>query len=100
MAAQRIPLDATSSDHEIRAAVDEWVADHVPPAWRSAAAEGRAALRAVRSRAEYEAWYPTFARSGLAVATWPVAYCGLDLSMRQARVAEEVLAPFNLGRLN
>ena len=41
-----------------------------------------------------------FAASGLAVATWPVEYGGLDLSPAQARVAEAVLAPFNLGRLN
>ena len=55
--------------------------DHVPAPWRDAAADGgRAAIRKVRSRAEYEAWYPTFADSGLAVATWPVAYGGLDLS--------------------
>ena len=58
------------------------------------------AIRKVRSRAEYDAWYPTFADSGLAVATWPVEYLGLDLSVEQARVAESVLAPFNLGRLN
>jgi alkylation response protein AidB-like acyl-CoA dehydrogenase len=54
----------------------------------------------VRPRARYEAWYPTFADSGLAVATWPRRYGGLDLAVEQARVAEAVLAPLNLGRLN
>jgi alkylation response protein AidB-like acyl-CoA dehydrogenase len=54
----------------------------------------------VRSRAEYEAWYPVFASSGLVVATWPVAYGGLDLTSGAARAVEEVLAPYNLGRLN
>ena len=67
-------------------------------AGRSAA--GRAAIREVRPRAAYEEWYPTFADSGLAVATWPVEYLGLDLTPEQARVAESVLAPYNLGRLN
>ncbi len=85
----------------MRRAVADWVAEHVPEAWRAAArAGGRAAIRKVRSRAEYEQWYPMFAASGLAVATWPEEYGGLDLSPAQARIAESVLAPFNLGRLN
>ncbi|NNE73906.1 MAG: acyl-CoA dehydrogenase, partial [Acidimicrobiales bacterium] len=46
------------------------------------------------------AWYPTFADSGMAVATWPVAYGGLDVGVEQAKLIEEVIAPFNLGRLN
>jgi alkylation response protein AidB-like acyl-CoA dehydrogenase len=50
--------------------------------------------------AEYEAWYPTFAASGLAVATWPREYLGLNLTPAQARVVERVLGPLNLGRLN
>jgi alkylation response protein AidB-like acyl-CoA dehydrogenase len=54
----------------------------------------------VRTRADHEAWYPVFADSGLAVATWPVEYLGLDLTPAQARVAEAVLRPYNLGRLN
>ena len=52
------------------------------------------------ARAAYEAWYPRFADTGLAVATWPVAYGGLDLAPAQAQVVEAVLAPYNLGRLN
>ncbi len=54
----------------------------------------------MRSRAEYEAWYPRLADAGLAVATWPVAYGGLDLTRPQAQVVEAGLAPYNLGRLN
>ena len=41
-----------------------------------------------------------FASSGLAVATWPRPYLGLDLSPAQARVVDRVLGPLNLGRLN
>jgi alkylation response protein AidB-like acyl-CoA dehydrogenase len=96
----RVPVGPESSDHEIRAAVESWVAAHVPGPWRDAAPAGRAAIRAVRPRVEYDAWYPTFADSGLAVATWPLAYGGLDLTVAQAKVAEDVLAPYNLGRLN
>ncbi len=97
----RLPLDRSSSDDEVRRVVEAWVSAHVPAPWQDAAAHGgRAAIRKVRPRAVYEEWYPTFADSGLAVATWPVAYGGLDLSSAQARVAEAVLAPYNLGRLN
>ena len=88
------PMSIASAE-EARA----WVADHVPAAWRQAAAEGQA-IREVRTFAEYEAWYPTFAASGLAVPTWPVAYGGLDLDVDTARAIEQVLAPYNLGRLN
>ena len=89
------PLD------DITNVVREWVEAKVPVAWRDAAQRGgRAAIRQVRTRAQYEAWYPAFAESGLVVATWPIAYGGLDLSVAQARAAEAVLAPYNLGRLN
>lgn len=96
-----LPIGPASTEPEVRAAVEEWVTRTVPEAWRLAAHRGgRSAIREVRSRAEYEAWYPSFAASGLAVATWPVAYGGLDLGRAQAAVAEAVLAPYNLGRLN
>ena len=97
---KRVPLTRQSGDEEIRSVVTAWLEANVPEPWRDAAPGGRAAIREVRSRADYDAWYPTFADSGLAVATWPVAYLGLDLTADQARVAEAVLAPYNLGRLN
>src|SRR5437763_4864458 len=97
----KLPLDRTASPAEIADVVGAWVLEYVPETWREAAARGgRAAIRTVRTRAEYESWYPVFADSGLVVATWPVAYGGLDLAPAQARIAEGVLAPFNLGRLN
>jgi alkylation response protein AidB-like acyl-CoA dehydrogenase len=90
-----------TGDDEAVAAVRDWVAANVPAAWRAAAARGGArAIREVRSRADYEAWYPTFAASGLVVPTWPVPYGGLDVSPALARRLEAVLAPCNLGRLN
>ena len=100
MNSERLPIDTSSSDDEIRAAVTEWVAEHVPQTWRDAAPGGRRAIREVRPRKDYEAWYPAFAATGLAVATWPVEYGGLDLPPAKARVAETVIAPLNLGRLN
>lgn len=100
MSVPRVPLSRRSSDDEIRATVEAWVEATVPKAWRDAAPKGRSAIREVRPRQEYDDWYPAFAESGLAVATWPVDYLGLDLTPAQARVAEAVLAPFNLGRLN
>jgi alkylation response protein AidB-like acyl-CoA dehydrogenase len=97
----KLSLDRTSTSAEITDAVTGWVEEHVPHAWREAAITGgRDAIRRTRSRGDYKAWYPTFADSGLVVATWPVEYGGLDLSPEQARVAEAALAPYNLGRLN
>ncbi len=96
----RLPLDADSSAERIGEVVRQWVIDRVPAPWRDAASRGRAAIRAVRSRQEYAAWYPVFAASGLVVPTWPVPYGGLGLRPAQARLAETVLAPYNLGRLN
>ncbi|MEQ8842084.1 MAG: acyl-CoA dehydrogenase family protein [Acidimicrobiales bacterium] len=98
--AQRLDIGPATDPPEILAAVDAWIEAEIPAAWRAASAEGRQAIRAVRPRADYEAWYPRFAASGLAVSTWPVAYGGLDLSVEQARAVESRLAPFNLGRLN
>src|SRR6478672_13317865 len=95
-----LPVDRTTPEADVAAAVREWIARTVPRGWQDAAPGGRAAIRAVRTRADYEAWYPAFAASGLVVATWPVAYGGLDLAPAQARAAEAELAPYNLGRLN
>jgi alkylation response protein AidB-like acyl-CoA dehydrogenase len=95
-----LDLSRDTSGADLRAAVEAWVEANVPQAWRDAAPGGRAAIRAVRPIADYEAWYPTFADSGLAVATWPREYLGLDLTVDQARIVESVLAPYNLGRLN
>jgi alkylation response protein AidB-like acyl-CoA dehydrogenase len=73
----------------------------VPEAWRDAAHRGgAAAIREVRTRADYEQWYAVFASSGLVVPTWPIAYGGLDLPSATARALERELQPYNLGRLN
>ncbi len=86
---------------EVVEAVRGWIAEWVPPSWVEAGRRGGpAAVREVRTRAEYEAWYPAFGRSGLVAATWPRAYGGLDLSPEAARRVEQELGPFNLGRLN
>jgi alkylation response protein AidB-like acyl-CoA dehydrogenase len=81
--------------------VQKWVDEHIPESWKEAAFFGGAAeIRKVRSRADYEAWYPTFADAGLVVPTWPVEYGGLDATPAMARAIEAVLRPYNLGRLN
>jgi alkylation response protein AidB-like acyl-CoA dehydrogenase len=90
------PDDVTATAQAVRA----WVDDHVPLAWREAAAQGPAAIRAVRPRAEYEAWYPVFGASGLVAPAWPVEYGGLGVSPAVARVIDRELRPYNLGRLN
>ena len=86
---------------EAAAVTRQWVHEHVPAAWREAGERGgAAAIREVRSRRQYEQWYPTFGRSGLVVPTWPVAYGGLDVTPDVARAIEAELRPYNLGRLN
>jgi alkylation response protein AidB-like acyl-CoA dehydrogenase len=96
-----VGITAEMSADEAGAAVRGWVRANVPAAWREAGERGgAAAIREVRSRREYEDWYPTFGRSGLVVPTWPVAYGGLDVSPAVARAIEAELRPYNLGRLN
>lgn len=80
--------------------VRQWIDAEVPPAWRSAAAEGPAALRAVRSAADYRRWYPKFARAGLVAPTWLPEHGGLGVGNDVARAIEGVLAPLRLPRLN
>jgi alkylation response protein AidB-like acyl-CoA dehydrogenase len=100
-AVDRLPVDASTSAPDAVANVRAWIDAEIPAAWRDAAARGgAAAIRAVRSREEYAAWYPHFGRSGLAVATWPVEYGGLGVDAATARLLEQELAPYNLGRLN
>jgi alkylation response protein AidB-like acyl-CoA dehydrogenase len=97
----RLAVGPESSADEVVAAVREWIALEVPEPWRQAATRGgRAAIRQVRSRAAYEAWYPVFGRSGLVAPTWPSEYGGLGLSPAVARGVEAELSPYNLGRLN
>jgi len=97
----RLPIDRETPADVAVAAVRAWVEEHVPRAWRDAALRGgRAAIREVRARSEYEEWYPVFGRSGLVAPTWPAGYGGLDLDPTVARLVEQELAPFNLGRLN
>ncbi len=57
-------------------------------------------MRKVRTRQQYEAWYPVFGASGLVVPAWPMAYGGLDLPGDVARRVDQELRPYNLGRLN
>ncbi len=96
-----LQLDADTPVADAVAAVEAWVARSVPETWRVAASRGGpSAIREVRTRDDYERWYPVFGRSGLVVPTWPVAYGGLGLTGPQARAVETVLAPLNLGRLN
>ena len=98
-----VPLDlrADATVDDVATAVRQWVEAAVPATWVAAGRRGGpAAVREVRSRAEYEAWYPVFGRSGLVAASWPREYGGLGLSPEVARRADEELRPFNLGRLN
>lgn len=98
---ERLPIAATTASDDARRIVAAWAEESVPETWRTAAAEGGPkAVRLVRSRDAYEAWYPVYAASGLVVPTWPVAYGGLDLPLALARAIDVELRDLNLGRLN
>ncbi len=100
-AGTRLAIDRTTPPDDAARVARDWVEEHVPVEWRDPARRAApAAIWDVRSRADYEAWYPRFADSGLVVPTWPVAYGGLDLTPAVARAIEAELAPYNLGRLN
>jgi alkylation response protein AidB-like acyl-CoA dehydrogenase len=97
----RIEIDRETTEAAAVEIVRGWIDDAIPAPWVEAGhAGGAAAVRQVRTRHEYEAWYPTFADAGLVAPTWPVEYGGLDVSPRVARAIEAELRPFNLGRLN
>lgn len=97
----RVAIEPSTSDADAAAITRAWVEAHVPVAWRDAAARGGpSAIREVRTREEYEDWYPIFGASGLVAPTWPVDYGGLDVKPAVARAIEAELRPFNLGRLN
>ncbi|ORJ62701.1 acyl-CoA dehydrogenase family protein [Mycobacterium simiae] len=95
-----LPITDATSAAEAVAAVEQWVDDEVPVSWRIAAAESPAALRAVRSPADYRQWYPIFAASGLVVPTWAREYGGLGIGSEVARAIDRVLRPLRLSRLN
>jgi alkylation response protein AidB-like acyl-CoA dehydrogenase len=94
-----LSVDRSTPVEQVLDAVRAWIEAEVPAAWRDAASTATP-LREVRTFAEYEAWYPTFAASGLVVPTWPFAYGGLDLEPAVARRVEALLSPLGVGRLN
>jgi alkylation response protein AidB-like acyl-CoA dehydrogenase len=101
MSSERLAVDASTPVAECVARVEEWVEQHVPVAWRDAAARGgNSAIREVRSRAEYEAWYPVFGASGLVMPTWAREYGGLGVAPETAGAMRVVLTPYNLRALN
>lgn len=95
-----LPITQNTAVDEAVAVVREWIDAAVPPAWRTAAAQGPTALRAVRTPADYQQWYPTFAAAGLVVPTWAREYGGLGVGNELARAIDEVLRPLRLSRLN
>ena len=91
----------TTPVDECVARAEAWVEEFVPVAWRDAAARGgNSAIREVRSRDDYEAWYPVFGASGLVMPTWAPEYGGLGVAPETATAMRAVLTPYNLRALN
>ncbi len=96
-----VPIDAATGADDAAAIARGWIEDHVPVVWRRAAHDGGIeAIRRVRTRGDYEQWYPEFGDSGLVVPTWPPEYGGLGVDATVAHAIDRVLAPYHLGRLN
>jgi len=95
-----LPITDATTAADAVAIVERWVKTEVPESWRAAAAEGPAALRSVRSLAQYRQWYPNFAEAGLVVPTWLPEHGGLGISNDVARAIEPALATLRLTRLN
>ncbi|OBK27928.1 acyl-CoA dehydrogenase [Mycobacterium asiaticum] len=95
-----LPITDATSTAEAIATVQRWVDTEVPATWRTAAAESPAALRSVRSPADYRQWYPVFAASGLVAPTWAREYGGLGVGNEVAQAIDQVLRPLRLPRLN
>jgi alkylation response protein AidB-like acyl-CoA dehydrogenase len=96
-----VPIDAATGADDAAAITRGWIEDHVPVAWRRAAHDGGVeAIRRVRTRGDYEQWYPELGDSGLVVPTWPPEYGGLGVDATVAHAIDRVLAPYHLGRLN
>jgi alkylation response protein AidB-like acyl-CoA dehydrogenase len=95
----KLAVDAGSSRADVLAAVRDWISAEVPQHWLDAVARGND-VRSVRPSADYRAWYPAFARSGLVVPTWQPEHGGLGLDRGIALAIEPLLAPYRLYRLN
>ncbi len=95
-----LPITDETPPDEIGAVVRAWIEATVPSAWREAASGGLPAIREVRSREDYQAWYPIYAASGLVVPRWPREFGGLGVGAGAARAIDIELAPYHLGRLN
>jgi alkylation response protein AidB-like acyl-CoA dehydrogenase len=90
----------TAPDEAV-AVVSDWLAAWLPPAWREAAESGGpAAVRAVRSPAEYREWYPVIGRSGLVTPGWDRMYGGLAWPPETVRAVENLMRRYHLPRLN
>ncbi len=96
----RLPISPDTSAADAVETVRQWIDAEVPAVWRSAAFQGPAALRAVRTAADYRDWYPAFADSGLVAPTWLPEHGGLGVGNDIARAIETILAPLRLKRLN
>ena len=92
---------AATAPEDALAAVRAWIAENVPLSWREAAeAGGPAAVRRVRTAAQYREWYPVFGRSGLVAAGWEVRYGGLGWPRETAGAVERLTGRYHLPRLN
>ena len=87
------------TDDQLRAAVREWLVEHLPPKWVSGIESGdRAALAEARGSLDTEKFLADLGESGWAAPTWPSEYAGAGLAPSQARIVNEELNRFQVPR--
>ena len=97
----RLALGSDSPVEDVVDAVRGWIDSAVPAAWVEAGRRGGPAeVRKVRTRADYEAWYPVFGPRAWWCHLAPSPTEAWTSRRTVARRIDEELRPFNLGRLN
>jgi alkylation response protein AidB-like acyl-CoA dehydrogenase len=96
----RPAISSDSRADDVVAEIERWVSVNVPRSWQEAAVHGSEALREVRTREDYVAWYPVLGRAGLVAPTWPVDFGGLGVNRETATLIEAELRYLSLRLLN
>src|SRR5207253_2671516 len=87
------------STEELKARVDEWLEENLPPPWVEAVHSGdRAKLNAARPLLDYQDWCARLGEAGWATPTWP-RECGFPgLSGTQAKIVNDELNRYKVPR--
>jgi alkylation response protein AidB-like acyl-CoA dehydrogenase len=90
---------ASLSDDELRAQVEAWLCDNLPPLWVEGVRTGDAGkVHEARRQVDYNDWCARLGEAGWAMPTWPAEYGGAGLDPARARVVNDVLTAYRVPR--